>query len=347
MTTQSAYYQTVSWQNGKVRLIDQTLLPAQLVYIECDTVESLWEAIRSLRVRGAPAIGIASAFGVAIAAIRAAASDAKNFKGEVLKAIEYLRSARPTAVNLFWATERMKETLQARERQEPKRLAQILLEEAQGILEEDKNTCRKMAEFGAVLIAPGSRVMTHCNAGGLATAEYGTALGVIYRAHEQGKIKEVFAGETRPLLQGARLTCWELKQAGVPVTLVCDTMAGSVLKQKGIDLVIVGADRIASNGDTANKIGTYNLAVLAKHHKIPFYVAAPWSTIDVSISDGSQIPIEERDPREITHWGGKQWAPEGIGVWNPAFDVTPAELITAFITEKGILNPPFKNEGLT
>jgi methylthioribose-1-phosphate isomerase len=281
-----------------------------------------------------------------MAAIRLASADAKKFKEEILKAIEYLQSARPTAVNLFWATERMKKTLQVHERQEPKQLAKTLLEEAQRILEEDKDTCRRMAEFGAALIAPGSRVMTHCNAGGLATAGYGTALGVIYRAHEQGKIKEVFAGETRPLLQGARLTCWELKEAGVPVTLVCDTMAGSVLKQKGIDLVLVGADRIAANGDTANKIGTYNLAVLAKHHKIPFYIAAPWSTIDLSISDGSQIPIEERDSKEITHWGGKQWAPEGINVWNPAFDVTPAEFITAFITEKGILKPPFKNEGL-
>lgn len=336
--------QTISWQNGKVRLIDQTLLPTQLTYIECGTVESLWEAIRSLRVRGAPAIGIASAFGVAIAAIQAAASNAKSFKEEVLKAVEYLRSARPTAVNLFWATERMKKTLQAHKQQGPGQLARTLLEEAQRILEEDKDTCHRMAEFGATLIAPGSRVMTHCNAGGLATAGYGTALGVIYRAHEQGKIKEVFAGETRPLLQGARLTCWELNQSGVPVTLVCDTMAGSVLKQKQIDLVIVGADRIAANGDTANKIGTYNLAVLARYHKIPFYVAAPWSTVDMAITNGSQIPIEERDPKEITRWDGKQWAPDGIGVWNPAFDVTPAELITAFITEKGVVKPPFENE---
>ncbi len=342
MTNQAVYYQTVSWNNGKVRLIDQTFLPVTLVYIDCDTVESLWEAIRSLRVRGAPAIGIAAALGVAMAAVQSVTTEREAFRQEVLRAVEYLRTARPTAVNLFWATERMKKKLQALAKEPIGEAKQKLLQEAQEILEEDRRTCHKIAEFGARLVPPGARIMTHCNAGGLATAEYGTALGIIFRAHELGKVKEVFVGETRPLLQGARLTSWELKQAGVAVTLVCDTMAGSVLKQKGVDFVVVGADRIAVNGDTANKIGTYNLAVLAQYHKIPFYVAAPWSTIDLSIADGSQIPIEERHRQEITEWGGKQWAPDGINVWNPAFDVTPAELITGFVTEKGILRPPFK-----
>lgn len=335
--------QTISWQNGAIRLIDQTELPARLVYRDCLDLSGVWQAIRTLQVRGAPAIGIAGALGVAMAAHQSKAKEISEFCQEILKAIDYLRSARPTAVNLFWATERMKKRLEKLNGITLEESKRGLIQEASEMIEEDTQVCRRMAEFGAALIAPGSRVMTHCNAGGLATAGYGTALGVIYRAHEQGKIKEVFAGETRPLLQGARLTTWELKQAGIPVTLVCDTMAGSVLKQKEIDLVLVGADRIASNGDTANKIGTYNLAVLAKHHKIPFYIAAPWSTIDIAITNGSQIPIEERDPKEITHWGGKQWAPDGIGVWNPAFDVTPAEFITAFITEKGVLKPPFSS----
>ena len=334
-------FRTVSWDNGRVRLIDQTLLPSRLSYIECQTLEALWEAIRSLRVRGAPAIGIASAFGVVIAAQNSTRVEWQELKQDVLKGIEYLRTARPTAVNLFWATERMGKKLEICKGKSVKETIQILLEEADSILQEDRQTCHKMAEFGATLVPERSQVMTHCNAGGLATAEYGTALGVIFRAFEQGKIYQVFVGETRPLLQGARLTCWELQQAGVPVTLVCDTMVGLVLKEKKINLILVGADRIAVNGDTANKIGTYNLAVLAKYHQIPFYVVTPWSTIDLAISDGSQIPIEERNPHEITEWGGKKWAPDGINVWNPAFDVTPRELITGFVTERGILEPPF------
>ena len=342
MNPVTGYFQTVSWQEGWIRLIDQTQLPERLVYRDCHNVTQLWSAIRTLQVRGAPAIGIASALGVAMAAHQSKAHTSKEFEQELLQAIEYLRSARPTAVNLFWATQRMKKVLEDSRDVELEERKKVLLATALRILEEDKEICRRMADFGSTLIPrEGARVLTHCNAGGLATADYGTALGVLFRAHEQGKEVEVYAGETRPLLQGARLTTWELKQAGIPVTLICDNMAASVMNQKRVDLILVGADRIAVNGDTANKIGTYSLAVLAQYHQIPFYVVAPWSTIDLNISDGTQIPIEVRDPKEITQWGDKRWAPEGIDVWNPAFDVTPAELIRAFVTEKGILKPPF------
>jgi methylthioribose-1-phosphate isomerase len=326
--------------DGFVRLIDQTLLPTQLVYRDCRTVEEVWEAIRMLRVRGAPAIGIAAAMGVVVGlqTVRDAAQD--RWKMRLKEVTDYLRTSRPTAVNLFWALDRMTRVaerfegdLSARERNER------LCCEAQTIRDEDAAMCRAIGRHGAALLASGDGVLTHCNAGGLATAEFGTALAVILTAHEEGKPLHVFADETRPLLQGARLTAWELQQHGVPTTLICDNMAGQVMKEARVQKIVVGADRIAANGDAANKIGTYSVAVLARHHRIPFYVAAPSSTFDLTLANGNAIPIEERDPREITQGMGKQTAPDGIRVYNPAFDVTPAELIAGIITERGIVRP--------
>ena len=304
--------------DGFLRLIDQTQLPTTLAYRDCRTVEDVWEAIKALRVRGAPAIGIAAAYGVVIG-VRGG-----QRMGEVA---DYLRTSRPTAVNLFWALDRME------------RAGRNLLDEARAIHDEDRRMCHAIGRAGAALIGEGSGVLTHCNTGGLATAEYGTALSVMFTAADQGRRFRVFADETRPLLQGARLTAWELQQAGVDVTLICDSMAAQVMKEGRVQLVIVGADRIAANGDTANKIGTYGVAMLAKAHDIPFYVAAPSSTFDLNLPDGDGIPIEQRDPREVTHGFGRQTAPDGVAVYNPAFDVTPARLITGIITEKGLIQP--------
>jgi len=332
---------------GCLRLLDQTKLPGEQVYIDCHDVATVWDAIKRLVVRGAPAIGVAAAYGcvVAVQEARGGASEAR----EVLqKACDYLASSRPTAVNLFWALDRMK-------RVEPC-TAEALLAEAKRIHEEDAAMCRKIGEHGLELIrrlhpkpetripTPGISILTHCNAGALATGGIGTATAPMYLAHEQGLPLRVFADETRPLLQGARLTAFELAAAGVDVTLICDDMAAQVMREGRIDMVITGADRIAANGDTANKIGTYNLAVLAKHHGIPFYIAAPSSTFDLSIADGSAIPIEQRDGREITDSygsGGAKAQPgiPGVKTYNPAFDVTPHELIAAIVTEKGIIEP--------
>jgi methylthioribose-1-phosphate isomerase len=328
----NALPRTVTWIGelpGHLRLIDQTLLPTEVLYRDCHTVEAVWEAIRMLRVRGAPAIGVAAAYGVVVG--MQAHHDPATFAMKLREVGDYLRTSRPTAVNLFWAIERL-------ERIAEPSLPQ-LLEEARAIEREDAAMCRAIGRHGTALIEPGQGVLTHCNAGGLATAEYGTALAVMYSAAEQGKNFHVYADETRPLLQGARLTAWELMQAGIDVTLICDNMAAQVMREGRIQLVIVGADRIAANGDTANKIGTYGVAVLARAHGIPFYVAAPSSTFDLRIHTGAEIPIEQRDPREITHGLGKQIAPDGVRVYNPAFDVTPAELITAIITEKGVIQP--------
>lgn len=315
--------------NGYLRLLDQTLLPTQLAYRDCRNVEDVWEAIRSLRVRGAPAIGVAAAFGVVLGLQRGSTLT------RLREITDYLRTSRPTAVNLFWALERM----ERRATIDPRALPNALLDEAVAIQNEDAAMCRAIGKHGAALIQEGQGILTHCNAGGLATSEYGTALAALYTAAEQGKQFHVFADETRPLLQGARLTAWELQQAGIDVTVICDSMAGQVMREGRVQLVIVGADRIAANGDTANKIGTYGIAVLAKAHGIPFYVAAPSSTFDLSISSGSQIPIEERDPCEITDSFGKRTAPLGVRVYNPAFDVSPAEFVTAIVTEKGIIKP--------
>ncbi|RLS54763.1 MAG: S-methyl-5-thioribose-1-phosphate isomerase [Planctomycetota bacterium] len=324
---------------GALRLLDQTRLPNDVVYLDCRTVETVFEAIRSLRVRGAPAIGVAAAYGVVVSM----QGTADRFDTEFITALgavcDRLASSRPTAVNLFWALDRMKQvgsTIAGLPGAE--RLVR-LHREARTIEVEDQAMCAAMGRVGAAYLTDGMSVLTHCNAGALATAGDGTALSVIYAAREQGLQIEVYANETRPLLQGARLTCWELMQRGVPTTLICDNMAGWVMKSGRVDAVIVGADRIAANGDAANKIGTYSVAQLAKAHGIPFYVAAPSSTFDLSLADGSRIPIEERAASEITHGFGKATAPAGVRVFNPAFDVTPASLIRAIFTEKGAIEP--------
>jgi len=341
--------ETVGWRgtaaDGHVLMIDQTKLPTEFVRIECRDVPAVWEAIKSLRVRGAPAIGIAAAYGSVLggqAALRRGAG-VETVRDAVLEATASLRTSRPTAVNLFWALDRIDRRLSRSrdlgDESDPSLLLDGVLEEARAIADEDKAMCRAIGKHGASLLGTGQGVLTHCNAGGLATADYGTALAVIFTAHELGKRVAVFADETRPLLQGARLTAWELQLRGVPVTLICDNMAAQVMKEGKIQVVVVGADRIAANGDTANKIGTYGVALLAKAHGIPFYVAAPSSTFDLATPDGSAIPIEQRDPAEITRGFGRATAPEGIAVYNPAFDVTPAGLITGIITERGVIAP--------
>jgi len=326
--------------DGHLRLIDQTRLPIELVYRDCRSVEEVWEAIKILRVRGAPAIGVAAAMGVVLGL----QSHIRASRPELLKRLSeictYLGASRPTAVNLFWALLRMEQVAgQSPESMSAREIVERLLAEALAIEAEDRQMCRDIGRHGAAVVPDSGGVLTHCNAGGLATADYGTALAVLFAAAEQGKRFAVFADETRPLLQGARLTAWELQQRGIDVVLICDNMAAQVMKEGRVQMVIVGADRIAANGDTANKIGTYGVALLARAHGIPFYVAAPSSTFDMSLSSGDQIPIEQRDPREVTHGFGRQTAPDGIRVYNPAFDVTPAELITGLITERGIISP--------
>jgi methylthioribose-1-phosphate isomerase len=335
---------TIEWigaAGGFVRLIDQTRLPTELVYHDCHTVEEMWEAIRSLRVRGAPAIGVAAAMGALLGLHQHVAGGPNAIGNQLRMSADRLRTSRPTAVNLFWALDRMIRRYErdSAEAMSADRVLTRLLAEAQAILEEDRRTCITIGNNGAHLIPEGAGILTHCNAGALATSDYGTALAVLYRAAEQGKRFSVYAGETRPLLQGARLTTWELLQRAIDVTLICDNMAAQVMKEGRIQLVLVGADRIAANGDTANKIGTYGVALLAKAHGISFYVAAPASTFDLSLPDGSAIPIEQRDSREITHGFGRPTAPEGVRVYNPAFDVTPAHLIHGLITERGVIQP--------
>jgi len=335
--------ETIRWVGGVdgcVELVDQTLLPERFEYIECATVEQMWEAIRVLRVRGAPAIGIAGAMGLVLGVRGCQAESFDGFLHQLRQVKEYLASSRPTAVNLFWALERMERKAIESAHLPLCEVKERLLEEAKLIVEQDRRICRAIGSNGAELLRDGQTVLTHCNAGGLATADYGTALAVLFAAHEAGKRISVYADETRPLLQGARLTTWELMQAGIPVTLICDSMAAQVMQEGRVDCVIVGADRIAANGDVANKIGTYGLSVLARAHDIPFYVAAPASTFDLSLKDGSRTPIEERGPEEITCWGGRRIAPGGVGVYNPAFDVTPARNVTAIITERGVIWHP-------
>jgi methylthioribose-1-phosphate isomerase len=342
-SNESGPFQTVHWvgdaATGFPRLIDQTLLPNEYVEVDCRDVPAVWEAIKSLRVRGAPAIGVAAAYGAVVGARTRGLDDPAAVHRALREATAHLRTSRPTAVNLFWALDRMDAAVSPRADHDGPTILERLLDEARLIDEEDRAMCRSIGRHGAALVGAGQGILTHCNAGGLATADYGTALAVVFTAHEQGKAVRVFADETRPLLQGARLTAWELQRRGIPVTLICDNMAAQVMREGKVQMVIVGADRIASNGDTANKIGTYGVALLAKAHGIPFYVAAPSSTFDRSIADGSAIPIEQRDPREVTHGFGRQTAPEGVDVYNPAFDVTPAELIAGIITEKGVIRP--------
>lgn len=333
---------TIEWADGRIRLIDQTLLPNEFKQIYCDNVESVWEAIKSLRVRGAPAIGIAAALGAVLGIWKSEATNYDDFVSELKRVADYLATSRPTAVNLFWALERIKQTAAKQKHLEISELKKNLLDEALQIVEEDKSMCRAIGQHGLELVHNGDTILTHCNAGGLATSDYGTALAVMFAAHEAGKNISVYADETRPLLQGARLTTWELMQAGIDVTLICDNMAAQVMKEGKIQSIVVGADRIAANGDTANKIGTYGVAVLAKEHEIPFYVAAPTSTLDLSLETGDGIPIEQRAAEEVTEGFGKRIAPQGVKVYSPAFDVTPARLITAIITEKGIARPPYE-----
>ena len=333
---------TIEWADGRIRLIDQTLLPNEFKQIYCDDVDSVWEAIKSLRVRGAPAIGIAAALGAVLGIWKSEATNYDDFVSELKRVADYLATSRPTAVNLFWALERIKQTAEKQKHLGISELKQNLLDEALQIVEEDKSMCRAIGQHGLELVHNGDTILTHCNAGGLATSDYGTALAVMFAAHEAGKNISVYADETRPLLQGARLTTWELMQVGIDVTLICDNMAAQVMKEGKIQSIVVGADRIAANGDTANKIGTYGVAVLAKEHDIPFYVAAPTPTLDLSLETGDGIPIEQRSAEEVTEGFGKRTAPQGVKVYSPAFDVTPARLITAIITEKGIARPPYE-----
>jgi methylthioribose-1-phosphate isomerase len=333
---------TIEWKDGRVRMIDQTKLPCELVHLEYDDVEDVWHAIKRLSVRGAPAIGIAGALGVIVGVQSSGAKDFETFYAELEKVAGYLATSRPTAVNLFWALDRMKDTARANRTDDIPRLKQILLDEALAIIEEDREVCRRMGKNGAALLKDGDTVLTHCNAGALATADYGTALAVIYAAAEEGKSISVYADETRPLLQGARLTTWELQQSGIDVTLICDNTAAQVMKEGKIDIVVTGADRVAANGDAANKIGTYGVAVLAHVHGIPFYIAAPISTLDLSLQSGEAIPIELRGAEEVTCGFGKRTAPEGVKVYSPAFDVTPARYIRGIITENGIAGPPYE-----
>lgn len=330
---------TVEWKDGAVRLLDQSRLPTHVEFLDCRDYRAVAQAIRELKVRGAPAIGVTAAMGIALGA-QTAAADYDTFVRQVGEICDHLAASRPTAVNLFWAIARMKDTLAALKHKTVAEIRTELIRESQAILDEDIALCKAMGRHGATLIQSGQTVLTHCNAGALATAGYGTALGVIRAAWEEGKQIRVIADETRPVLQGARLTAWELMQDKIPVTLITDNMAGALMRQGKIQLCVVGADRIAANGDVANKIGTYSVAVLARAHNIPFYVAAPYSTIDLKTKSGAEIPIEQRNPLEVTAiHGSHPVAPEGVEVFNPAFDVTPTDLITGIITERGVFKP--------
>lgn len=336
---------TIQWKEDRLVLLDQTLLPRQVKYVSIDTVEQGWDAIKRLVVRGAPAIGIAAGYTLYLGMRLRQAKDHHDYLKQLKEVSDYLATARPTAVNLFWAIDR----LNARAHQEVAQgtaleaLNDALLDEAKNIHEEDIRVCRSIGEHALTLLENNMTVLTHCNAGALATAKYGTATSAFYLAKERGLNIKVFADETRPVNQGSRLTAWELHEAGIDVTLICDNMAAMVMRQGRIDAVIVGTDRVAANGDVANKIGTYNVALLAKEHGLPFYVAAPLSSIDMETPTGEEIPIEERSPEEITCGFGKPTAPEGIKVYNPAFDVTPHHLVTALITEKGIVRAPYQD----
>jgi methylthioribose-1-phosphate isomerase len=342
----SSAFRTVWWEAGQVCLIDQRLLPNETSVVRCTTVEEVARAIRTMQIRGAPAIGCAAAYGMALAAHHAASTatdgDHQQVYDQLAAAKTILDAQRPTAVNLSWATRRVQEKVRRLIPAAPNTLARAALEEAHAILAEDLAMCHAIGRHGVALIPPRGHVLTHCNAGGLATAGYGTALAPIRMAHEQGRPIHVYVDETRPFLQGARLTAWELLQERIPMTLITDTMAGHFMQRGAIDCVIVGADRIVANGDVANKIGTYSLAVLARAHGIPFYVAAPSSTIDLSLPNGEAIPIEERSPDEVTTCFGRRIAPEGAVAAHPAFDVTPSHLVTAIITECGVIYPPFE-----
>ena len=334
---------TIDREGDVVVMIDQRKLPAQEVYVRCKTAAEVARAIKTMVIRGAPAIGVAAAMGIAVGMTRSRATGTKQYTTEFQKTCELMAGTRPTAVNLFWAIERMKKAFAAvaQDGQSVDEIKRKLVAEARAIHDEDVQSCLTMGAHGATLVPSSARILTHCNAGALATAGYGTALGVIRAAAEQGKTIAVLADETRPFLQGLRLTAWELAKDDIPVTVITDNMAGHVMKSGKVDAVVVGADRIAANGDTANKIGTYMVAVLAREHGVPFYVAAPLTTLDLSLESGDEIPIEERDAMEVTHIREHQLGPDGVNVHNPAFDVTPHQFITAIITDKGVARPPY------
>jgi methylthioribose-1-phosphate isomerase len=333
---------TIEWTNNAIKIIDQTRLPTELRYLYIKDMKDLWRAIKTLQVRGAPALGAAAGLGVYLGIKDCKAKNFNEMARQLDRVIRYIGSSRPTARNLFWGLERMASAAVRNKAKSVVQIKRILFDQAMEIIEEDRQTCRKIGEYGAALIKNGDTVLTVCNAGILATIDYGTALGVLYRAKENGKRFKVFACETRPLLQGARLTTWELKQKGIDVTLICDNMAATLMRQGQIDKVITGADRITANGDTANKIGTYSLAVLARYHDIPFYVAAPASTFDVRMKSGKDIVIEQRPAEEVTRgFFKKPIAPENVAVYNPAFDVTDHALISAIITDRGLIRPPY------
>lgn len=334
--------QTLEWTNSGVRFIDQTKLPSEEVYVTCATHEQVADVIRTMVVRGAPAIGVSAAMGIALGVNNSRADDIGTLQQEFDAICALIGATRPTAVNLFWAIRRMSAKFESIKASAIPEIKAALIEEAQRMHAEDIAANQAMGQYGATLMPASGGVLTHCNAGALATCGYGTALGVIRAAVEQGKKIHVYADETRPFLQGSRLTAWELMKDGIPTTVIADNMAGSLMKRGKIGAIVVGADRIAANGDVANKIGTYTVAVLAKENRIPFYVAAPFSTIDLASPDGSTIPIEQRDPREVTHFNGKLVTPEGVQVENPAFDVTPAKYITAIVTERGIARAPYE-----
>jgi len=332
---------TIEWDNGMVKMIDQRKLPQELMIVEFTDYRQVAQAIKEMYIRGAPAIGAAAAFGLALCARASQARTSAELLAHLDEAADTLRNTRPTAVNLTWALERMLERARQAEHEGVEQIIDALVAEAQRIADEDVEVNKRMAAHGAELIEDGYNILTHCNTGALATVDYGTALGAIRTAHEQGKRVHVWVDETRPRLQGARLTAWELMQYGIPMTLIADNAAGHLMRTGQVDIVLVGADRVAANGDVANKIGTYKLAVLARENGIPFYSVCPTSTIDLSLPSGEHITIEERDPAEVTHVGGVHIAPEGVPVYNPAFDVTPHRYITGIVTEKGIIYPPF------
>jgi len=333
---------TLEWTDSGVRFIDQTKLPTEETYVTCRTCEQVADVIRNMVVRGAPAIGVAAAMGIALGMKNSKAETGAELKQDFDRCCEVIGKTRPTAVNLFWAIRRMKDKFESLRIRPLPQIKQSLIEEAQRMHAEDIAANQAMGRFGATLMPASGGVLTHCNAGALATCGYGTALGVIRAAVEQGKKIHVYADETRPFLQGSRLTAWELMKDRIPTTVISDNMAGAMMRQGKIGAVVVGADRIAANGDVANKIGTYSVAVLAKEHGIPFYVAAPFSTIDLETPDGNRIPIEQRNGKEVTHIAGKQMVPEGVQVENPAFDVTPAKYVTAIVTERGIARPSYE-----
>lgn len=342
MTQKEAPFQSIRWEGDHLVILDQTYLPDREIYINLDSTGQIWEAIKKLRVRGAPAIGISGAYGFYLGIRELPETNFKSFQSEYQRVAEYLNSSRPTAVNLSWATKRIMTTLFAQKEKPISELKEIALKTAITIHNEDRRMCKSIGEHGVDVVPGDARILTHCNTGGLATGEYGTAFSVILHAHQAGKLNKVWIDETRPLLQGARLTTWELQKAGIPFELNIDSAAAFLMQQGKVDMVITGADRITRNGDTANKIGTYSLAVLAKNHSIPFYIAAPYSTIDMNLASGDEVDIEYRESDEVVYFGNKKTAPDKVKVYNPAFDITPSELITGFITEKGIIEPEFE-----